>query len=235
MPGVARSRTLRRRPRAGRGLSLVELMVGVAVGLIVVAGASFVAVNQIGDNRRLLLETQVQQDLRAAADMVARDLRRSGYWGASETGVWQGDDPNVAANPYAGISPDAAGPAVGQVDFSYSRDIMEDNAVDADKEQFGFKREGGAIKMLVGSVWQALTDTNVLDVTRFDIVLQRQSVQQSCFKECAGGGTACWPTQGVRRYVIEIEGQSKSDPGVRRSVRESVRVRNDPVLGACPV
>lgn len=90
--------------RPARGLSLVELMVGIAVGLMVVAGASFVAVNQIGDNRRLTLETQVQQDLRAAADLIVRDLRRTGYWGNSQQGLWQGSNPAAASNPYADAS-----------------------------------------------------------------------------------------------------------------------------------
>lgn len=226
-------RALRQR-RLSRGLSLVELMVGIAVGLMVVAGASFVAVNQLGDNRRLLLETQVQQDLRAAADMVARDLRRAGYWGAAETGVWQGDDPNVAVNQYAGMSPSAAGASAEEVTYSFSRDAVEDGAVDDDKERFGFKLDGGAVKMLVGGAWQTLTDTNVLEVTKFDVGVERQTVRQACFKECAGGGTACWPTQDVRRFTIEIEGRAVSDVNVLRSVRDSVRVRNDPVSGACP-
>ena len=223
------------RRRIARGLSLVELMVGVAVGLMVVAGASFVAVNQLSDNRRLLLETQVQQDLRAAADMVARDLRRAGYWGAAQTGAWQGSDPTVAANPYVALTPSEAGAPVAQVDFSYSRDLAEDNAVDDDKERFGFKLEGGAIKMLIGGVWQSMTDANVLEVTRFDVRVDRQSVQQACFNECPGGGTACWPTLDVRRFTVDIAGRAVSDPAVQRSVRESVRLRNDTHAGACPV
>jgi len=222
------------RRRAPRGLSLVELLVGVAVGLMVVAGASFVAVNQLSDNRRLMLETQVQQDLRAAADIVARDLRRAGYWGAAETGAWQGSDPTVAANPYSELEPASAGVAVAQVNFSYSRDLAEDNAVDDDKERFGFRLDGGAIKMLIGGVWQSMTDSNVLEVTRFDVRVDRQSVQQACFNECPGGGTACWPTLDVRRFNVEIDGRSVSDPAVRRSVRESVRLRNDTHVGACP-
>lgn len=221
--------------RRMRGLSLVELMVGIAVGLMVVAGASMVAVNQLGENRRLLLETQVQQDLRAAADMVARDIRRAGYWGKSETSAWQGDDPNVAANPYTDLSPSAPGAAVEQVDFNYSRDpVEEDNAVDADREQFGFKRDGGAIKMLIGGAWQALTDSNVLEVTRFDISVERETVVQACFKDCPGGGTACWPTLDVRRITVEIAGRAVNDPAVERSVRDTVRLRNDTPSGACP-
>lgn len=223
--------------RTIRGLSLVELMVGIAVGLMVVAGASFVAVNQIGDNRRLLLETQVQQDLRAAADMVARDLRRAGYWGASETGVWQGNDPNVAPNPYAATSPNAPGAAVAEVTFAYSRDAAgaEDGAIDDDREGFGFKLESGVLKMRLGGAWQALTDGNVLEVTRFDVALNAQTAQQACFKECPGGGTACWPVQSVRRFTVDIEGRAVADPAVVRSVRESVRLRNDATGGACPL
>jgi type IV pilus assembly protein PilW len=225
------------RSRAARGLSLVELMVGIAVGLMVVAGASFVAVNQIGDNRRLLLETQIQQDLRAAADMVARDLRRAGYWGAAESGVWEGNDPNVAPNPYRDTSPDAPEEdPVTEVTFSYSRDAAgaEDGAVDDDRERFGFKLEGGVIRMRLGGAWQALTDGNLLEVTRFDVNLNEQAAQQACFNECPGGGTACWPTQAVRRFTVEIEGRAVADPAVVRSVRESVRLRNDITGGACP-
>lgn len=223
------------RQRIASGLSMVELMVGIAVGLMVVAGASMVAVNQLAENRRLLLETQVQQDLRAAADMVARDIRRAGYWGKAETGAWQGTDPNVALNPYIDLSPAEPGAPVEQVDFNYSRDpVEEDNAVDADREQFGFKRDGGAIKMLIGGAWQALTDTNVLEVTRFDISVARETVVQACFKECPGGGTACWPTLDIRRITVEIAGRAVNDHAVQRSVRDTVRLRNDTPTGACP-
>jgi type IV pilus assembly protein PilW len=230
----------RRSRRGGRrraaGLSLVELLVGITVGLIVVAGASYVAVNQIGDNRRLLLETQVQQDLRAAADLIARDVRRAGYWSTAEQGLWQGDTPAPAANAYVAVAPAAASAPVGQVDFTYSRDPAgaEDNAVDDDAERFGFKLEGGAIKILLGGAWQMLTDTNVLEVTAFAVSARPQTVQQACYRECAGGGTACWPTQTVRTLTIAIAGRAVADPDVVRNVRETVRLRNDATAGACP-
>jgi prepilin peptidase dependent protein B len=220
--------------RLPRGLSIVELMVGVAVGLFVVAGASFVAVNQLGDNRRMTLETQVQQDLRAAADVVARDLRRSGYWGLSQSGAWYSGGPALAANPYTGTSPDGVEPAVQEVTFAYSRDAGENGILDAN-EQFGFKLDGDhVIKILVGGAWQSLTDPNVLKVTAFDVTLAMTTVQLSCFKECAGGGTACWPQQDVRRFTVNIAGEAMFDPSVKRSVSNSVRLRNDAVRGACP-
>jgi prepilin-type N-terminal cleavage/methylation domain-containing protein len=70
------------------GLGLIELMVGITVGLIVAAGASIVAVNQINEHRRLMLEMQIQQDLRTTADLIQQDLRRQGFRGTAELGVW---------------------------------------------------------------------------------------------------------------------------------------------------
>jgi prepilin-type N-terminal cleavage/methylation domain-containing protein len=205
--------------RHTRGMSLVELMVGVAVGLLVVAAASFVAVNQLGDTRRLLLETQVQQDLRAAADLISRDLRRAGYWDAAEAGVWNDANPNVAANPYAAINT-----AAHEVNFEYARDTAN----------FGFKLQNGSIRMRVGDAWQELTDATVLKVTQFDVAVNDEAVVQSCFKECAGGGTACWPKQDVRRVTIDIAGEAVADAVVKRSLSTVVRLRNDATSGACP-
>jgi type IV pilus assembly protein PilW len=68
-----------RRRRRQFGLSIVELLIGIAVGLFVLAGATMVVSNQIADNKRLLLETQVQQDMRTAMDVIVRDVRRSGF------------------------------------------------------------------------------------------------------------------------------------------------------------
>lgn len=214
---VARSPVPSRRPT--RGMSLVELMVGITVGLLVVAAASFVAVNQLGDTRRLLLETQVQQDLRAAADLITRDLRRAGYWNAAEGGVWSETAPNVAANPNSAVAVQAH-----QVTFKYAHGA----------EDFGFKLDHGAIRMRVGDAWQELTDATVLKVTKFDVAMQDEEVVQSCFKECGGGGTLCWPKQHVRHVTVDIAGEAVADAAVKRSVITSTRLRNDATSGACP-
>ena len=55
-----------------RGMSLVELMVGITVGLFIVAAATTLMANQLSDNRKLLVETQIQQDLRASMDIITR-------------------------------------------------------------------------------------------------------------------------------------------------------------------
>jgi type IV pilus assembly protein PilW len=216
------------------GLSLVELMVGVAIGLFIVAGATVAVSNQLGDNRRLMLETQIQQDLRAAADLITRDVRRAGYWATAENGVWYPTAVAVATNPYTALQPDAAASAASAVRFSYSRGAVENGVVDATDES-GFRlANSGAIEMLTGGAWQALTDATTLKVTNFQVTLNNQSVPLSCFNPCPPGAPACPPTQSVREITVLINGAAVHDPSVQRSARSTVRLRNDVINGACP-
>jgi len=70
-------------PSLGRasnaGLSLIEVLVALVVGLLVVAGASVMLLNQLKGHRRLLLESRLQQDLQVVVDLMSRSLRRQGY------------------------------------------------------------------------------------------------------------------------------------------------------------
>ncbi len=93
-----------------RGLSLVELMVGITVGLFVVAAASVTMTGQLSENRQLMLDTQLQQDLRAAADIVTRELRRIGTMQNAVSAV---ATPGAAAvaNPFSTVTITSAGPA----------------------------------------------------------------------------------------------------------------------------
>ena len=228
--------TYRAHPRAAlrrrqTGLSMVELMVGVAIGLFVVAGATLAVSNQLGDNRRLMLETQIQQDLRAATDVIARDVRRSGYWASAQDGVWHAGAVAVATNPYTTLTP-ASGVAA-EVRFGYSRGAVENNLLDPNDEA-GFRLVNSAIQMRTGGQWQALTDNTTLRVTEFRVTLNSQAVALSCFNPCPLGALACPPTQTVREIEVSIDGTAVHDPSVRRNARSNVRLRNDVINGACP-
>jgi Tfp pilus assembly protein PilW len=228
--------------RRQRGLSIVELMVGVAVGLFVVAAASMLVATQLGDNRRLTLETQVQQDLRAAGDIITRELRRTGHWAKARDGVGQ----PLNVNAYRAVSKDGTPPtaftdgeASTSVLISYSRsgsEADENNAVDS-AEQLGFRLVSGVIQTRLGDAgWQALTDSDTLNVTAFTLTMNEQPVLLECLKPCSGGGNACWPRLVVRDITLDIAGQAAHDSSVQRSLRSNVRLRNDLVdAGSCPV
>lgn len=208
--------------RRQRGLSLVEMMVGIAVGLFVVAAAAMLVATQLSDNRRLLLETQMQQDLRASMDIITRELRRAGAQSATAvldglaTAGGEGGKPNA----YSGVTPNAGEST--EAGFSYMRAAGEQGP-------YGFKLEGGVIKTRLATAgWQELTDPNTLRITEFKVTARNaDEIRLPCPRLCAGGGTACWPTAVVREFEVQISGQATGDASVRRSLNSRVRLRND--------
>lgn len=173
------------RPSRARGASLVELLVGVALALFILSGLVVVFVGGLEGSRRMLLEARLRQDMRAAMELVTRDLRRGGYWGnaISRTVVPEGvttpvnyadpcsTTPGAAFNPYGCITTSGA----TQIDYRYSRDSVEDNEVDKngapslEGEQFRLrfhaasaglqmfrKRADGAYQ------WETVTDTDAM-------------------------------------------------------------------------
>jgi type IV pilus assembly protein PilW len=217
-------------------MSLVELMVGLALGMFVVAGASVLMTNQLSDNKRLMLETQMHQDLRAAADLIARDLKRAYWWGSPETSVWRAGFATPISNPYAVSSPASSVAATG--DFTYwvsgsSSNDAENNRAD-ESEKYGFQLLNDAIEMKRGAgPWQAMTDVNTMKIIAFSVTVNASAVPIACFS-CTAGSATCPPQQVVRQVVVLITGQAVHDPNVIRSISSTVRLRNDLVQGTCP-
>ncbi|MED5621338.1 PilW family protein [Ideonella sp. BN130291] len=217
--------------RHQQGVSLVELMVGIAVGLFIVATASFAVSNQLNDNRKLALEAQVEQDLRAAADLIARDLRRAGYW---QNAALQFASSGSATNRYAAVT--AAGQSAS---YAYSQDAPgHDNDVLDSNEQSGVKLDSGTLKLLMGDGgWQAITDPAVVTVTGFRLTMNTHelSLAAYCDAPCPPSGTpaTCPPVQQVRELQLQINGTAASDARVTRSLNTTVRLRNDRVVGSC--
>jgi type IV pilus assembly protein PilW len=239
-----------------RGVSIVELMVGITISLFILAGASLVLTTQLDSNRRLLLEAQVQQDLRTTADMISRDVRRAGYWAKAFCNVQPASQDAAAcpvANPYNGMAPAvAAGAQVvdaleyrRSTDFENGRNInFEDDGVDAEanrpREHVGFRfNEGaGTIEYMVGNNnWQTLTDPAVLQITQFTMTINSQALPAPCAAVgCQALGPACDGPMSVhsRELTFTIVGRAVHDASVQRSLRENVRLRNSIALEQCP-
>ena len=237
------SRSLDRRDRA-HGLSLVELMIGLAVGLILVAGALTLFASNVVGTRNLVRETRVNQDLRAAADLINRDLRRAGYWANAVNGtILPLGGASAPANPYTGIS-GTFGATSSQVNYNFTRDTNDTlNA----NEQFGFRLSGGAIQMKTDSTtWQSVTDPDIVTVTKFQVTDTQTNVAvgDMCTIGCnttpptpaSAPTSACPnpPTVIMHRFDVLIEGNAATDSRIKRTLRESVRVRNNQFSGSCP-
>lgn len=196
------------------GLSMIELMVGVAIALIVTAAAGTLFVVQLRESRALLLDTRLTQELHRASELIARDLRRAGYSGHA----------GIAANPYAYA---AAATPTDAISLRYSMDASENDRVDAN-EQFGFRRRNGAIEIQLGNDnWQSVTDPNAATVTGFSVtpLLAETAIATAC------GGTRLQ----TRSVAILITATAANDPRITRSVRSTAQVRADALIDACSV
>jgi prepilin peptidase dependent protein B len=226
-------RTRQRRPQ--RGFSLVELMVGSAIGLLLVSAVVTLYVSSLGSSRNLALAARLNQDMRAAADLVARDLRRASFWDSALTGTTAiGSGSATVANPYRVVTtPD--GQTVTQIEYAFSQEV-ENNAVDA-KEQFGFRLTSeGVLEMKTEQGrWKAITNPGVVRIQRFDIARSETTVPLGdlCPTVCLPGVPNC-PSTTVRRYDIVMDGQAAADSRVAREMRSTVRIRNDRLEGQCP-
>lgn len=217
-----------------RGVSIVELLVATAIGLVVVAAAGGIVLTQHAAARRLQADARLMHDLRTAADLVARDLRRAGHWSAAAASAVRRGDTAAAANPHAAIAP--TGTAASAVALSFSTTGDDADGVVDDRDRFGFRLRSGAIEMQLGARnWQTLTDAGTLVVTAFAVEprLDEISLAAFCEQPCPAASATCPPRQRVRSFVITLAARSATDPAVSRTLQSSVRTRNDAVVGSC--
>lgn len=206
------------------GLSLVELMLGLAIGLFIVAAGLALFAEQWREHRHATLAMRLQQDLRSAGELIARDLRRAGHWAAPSAS---------SPNPYAAFTPQAA--ASDAASYAYSRDAVENHRLDS-AEQFGLRLRRGVVELQLGAgQWQALTDAGTLVVS--ELVLAPQERQISLLEHCARPcpvGASCDAHVTLRRLALRITAHAAEDASLVRHVDALIRLRNDEVTGACP-
>lgn len=225
---------------------------GITIGLIVAAGASMIAVNQITEHRRLMLETQVQQDLRAAADLLQQDMRRAGFRGEAQFAVWAPargvgtplEEPAQVATPnlYATLKR-TDDDRTRALEYTYARGTLHESIGGAElssTEYFGIKwdKTKKTLYLQLGKKddlpnWQPITDPDTVEIVDFDIQIFNQLIPlgEFCDTPCTAAGC---PQQDVRRVEFKIRGRAKHDGAVTRTLTGAERIRADAMTGACP-
>ena len=165
-----------------RGVTMIEMMVGIVVGLIVLWGMSTVYVNSARGSRTTSGANALNQDMRAVMDIMVGDIRRAGFR-SSITGA--GDNPFTVL-PTTNLVVGSVGGVGGTcVLYSYDAGGAADVA-NAGADFFGFRLNGNVIQTLdpaaaIGATnggcdtnaqWQNLTDERAINVTAltFDTV-----------------------------------------------------------------
>lgn len=88
----------------GTGFSLVELMVGMAVGLVVMGGSIMLFSSISASTTVMMTSNLMQQELRDVGLVMTRDIRRAGFSGVVPGKDFNGDGlPNVGQTDFAAV------------------------------------------------------------------------------------------------------------------------------------
>ena len=238
LPGVGPGSSVRHLTRCARehGVTLIELMIGLTLGLILMAGTLALFAGHLTSNNELMRTTRLNNELRGAMDMIVRDIRRASYWGNSISGVWYPNTPGIQVNPFLQI--DAAN--AGQ--FTYRYDNNGDGIVDTN-ETYRFQRNAtdGTIELVqlaadgnTATSTVPVSDEQLTEITQLAFALTDRTATTTCLKTGAGPTTPTPPLLHIRQITVTITGRLRADTTVTRTLSESVRLRNDRVEGSCP-
>ena len=209
-----------------RGVSIVEMMIGIAVGMFVVMVITQFFVGQIVGNSDLLKTTRLNQELRTIMDLTVRDIRRDGYWANAISGVWYDGSPGVTTNPLQSIViGSTVNPATttSASSVKYSYDVNGNGTVE-DSENFTIQLNNNAVELVQGILnptTTTLSDTGTTTITALNFSFAPAAVTVGCI--VAGSN----PVLTVRELTISLTGQLTSDPTVTRTMQETIRIRAD--------
>jgi Tfp pilus assembly protein PilW len=201
--------------RTQTGQSLPGLLVGLALGLLVVAAA----VRMLG--LQLQLQTHqrqagtVQQDLQSALDLMGQELMQAHYLQSA----WQ---VRLAAPCTDALCSNDGAMRVGptQIEFAHDRNR---NGLRENNECSGFRLRAGELQHKTACqpvVWTSITDAGSLRLTALQFALQCQRQGQRL----------------MRRVQVQISGHPPGQPLHPLQLRRVFGVRNDlPTDGSdCP-
>ena len=193
--------------RGESGETLMGLLVGLSVGLVVLAAGSALLANHLRGHRMALQDSHLHHDLRSAMDWMARELRKAQY----TADAWQSRAPGVCDDPFCEGWQDFS--IEGDwIDFSYDRDH---NGQKDDNECMGFRLSSQTLQIKRSCQdagdWQAITDTSSLKVSALQWTLHCSAAQGWLRRSVQMTLSAAWP----------------QDPGRTMSLTQTVRLQND--------
>lgn len=190
--------------KAQAGLSLIELMIGMAVGLIVIVAAIAVVVSLMQANNESIRSMRLSQEMRAVADIVAMEVRRARSLDDPLANVGQGATAYTTCNA---ITPSADGKCLL---FGYNCNP------DDGKGNFRAIRQTGSSLILVESDEALTCATTIGEVplNSDDLVLDSLDFTLT--------------TEGA--IQLSLEGHPSADADMKRKLTRVIWPRSAPVI-----
>lgn len=209
------------------GLSLIEIMISLTLGIIVLAGVTSVFTGNLATQSTISARAQIEQDVRAAMEYMARDIRRSGYYSGNQS---------TTVNPFQ------AELAVGNPSscILYAYDTKKDGQI-TDDDKLGFRLSSNALQLRRKAAncdaphsWENLTDVNTIIVKKLKFTINTvfcTDVTAELHVDCKGSVQKTNEVH-VHTYDVKIEltAQLKADPSMSISSEQTVRIKNESVI-----
>jgi type II secretory pathway component PulJ len=239
-------------------------MIALVLGLIVILGLERIFVASFRVNAQTINVTNLNQQLRATMEAMTRDIRRTGYWAGSLIDISE----NEQTNPFIGVAlfdtvadNNEVGNGVAAQCITYGYDRDNDGLTSDANEWRGFrfnaadntvevKTSGlqshvfdpaddtvdGSCAATGAGVWTDFIDPDRVVIDSLTFTLDEQEVIID--DECPDAVTEF--VVFVRDIDIVLTAHLESDPSITRTLRDSVRIRNDridpdrAIAGGCP-
>ncbi len=210
------------------GVSLVEVLIGLSVGIILTFGMITFYSNTSKISNQTLTTVRLEHELQTSMNMMKNDIRRSGYSAGAAALVGTG-----TINPFmvTGTS-DITVPNANCILFTY--DLNKDGVLPAlnngtSDDRFGYRLSNRTIQIRAATdasfscnagTWENLTNPNLIQITNLVFTLTPTT---EALDAAAPGGASIT----IRQVGITMTAQLVSDNAVERTITSQVRVRND--------
>ena len=216
-----------------KGYTLIELMIGLLVGLIVLSAVIYAFISTLRSSADILNSARLNREMSNLSDIVAGELRRIGYWPVnSGTDSPFGASPDLALLPAGNNGVDAT-----CILYSYYNDSVSPGA----QIYRGMAMASGALYYSdvssgslssatncdpVGDGWAELSNPSFLTVNDFSLTLE-------CYAVLTAASTAyndCKTTAGAsytRAISFALDVELDSDSSWTSSISDTVKLQND--------
>jgi len=233
------------------GYSLIEIMIGLLIGLIVVAATVNIYISTVGSSSATIKSSRLNHDLDAVMTLMINDIKRAGFWGGARV------DADSRTNPFTAATTTVQIPANTCILYSYDAD---GDAVPDANEFYGFKLESNTIKIrktgaatadcVNDGSWEEFIDGTQLTITTLQFSFDPVDVNADgdvldgidlpAASRCLNVSTntplddltcadtaAAGESVGEKRVVnIQLSGRLSSDNNVTKTINGTVEIRN---------
>ncbi len=176
-----------------RGFSLLELLLGMVMGLVVLSGVTYIYVTIVVSTSETLKQAKLNTQLMTVMSLISNDIRRSHYWAnpsaqAPSTNPFIVEDSTLLTifdsenNLKVEVDDDDAPKAGDCILYTYDKNSDGVVGTATNNEYFGFKRENNSIYMAIrsdafpattcgGNGWEEIVDSDLINITELEFDL----------------------------------------------------------------